>query len=489
MLYTAGFDRDIVGILEKYYAGSKVRIGLQNFISDFIEQNIGLKQGCVLSPLLFALVIDRLAKSIEDSLLGATVGSVRIPGLLYADDIVLMANSPEELQSLLNRCAEFGSFSGLDFNVKKSQVMEFHNTMDGMDERMGRDRYSIGDKELIVVNTYTYLGVDFSTDGFSKQEDVMLTKLVKLEGMLGSRLRCCFNKYIVARTFWKGIAVPVGMYALESICYSTATMRRMEGVQCKVARKALGAPKKAAVESLQGEMGWSTFKEREAKAKLKFVGRLQLLGEDRMICRIFQEMVKGRINTKWSRKVMKLMGSVGIDRMKLANEGKKKWIKTVEKAVREWGLNAWKEGVAQKKSLKLYAYKTSICAEGFYDNSLGSRLLFAARCGCLPTQEYRGRYIDRLDITCGLCREDVDDLVHVMLECNYEQVYEARERLVEVVKRSLGESEEKWDRRTLKEKVLVMLGLGMEKEVAADIVKASKEMLSVGWRCRRLPVI
>ena len=242
---------------------------------------------------------------------------------------------------------------------------------------------------------------------FGSHETKMLRKLVGLECMLSSKLRACFNKYIVARTFWKGMAVPVGMYAMEALVYSRKTIAKMEGIQNRVARKALGAGPQVAIEALQGEMGWFTFRERDIKTKLKFFGRVLLLSEERMVNRIGVKIMNGEIRSKWIIKVRRCAKSLGMDikNVKGCTGGRKEWFVAVDKAVKDWGHRVWREGLAEKASLKLYASKRFIGRELFYDNSVGSRLLFNARCGCLPTQEYKARYdVNGIDTSCGLCK-------------------------------------------------------------------------------------
>ena len=65
-----------------------------------IALNVGLKEGCVLSPLLFALYIKEVGDKVTESGNGVKLGDERIPGMFFADDIVLMADSGKDLQYL-----------------------------------------------------------------------------------------------------------------------------------------------------------------------------------------------------------------------------------------------------------------------------------------------------------------------------------------------------------------------------------------------------
>ena len=78
--------------------------------SDFYEYLVGVRQGCVLSPAIFNLFINRLVTLIKDhsdELSGITVGDLIVYILLYADNVVLLASSQQELQVLLNILQDF----------------------------------------------------------------------------------------------------------------------------------------------------------------------------------------------------------------------------------------------------------------------------------------------------------------------------------------------------------------------------------------------
>ena len=61
----------------------------------------------------------------------------------------------------------------------------------------------------------------------------------------------------------------------------------MEVGQSRVVRMALNAPKYAAIEALKGDMGWSTFRERQVKATLRFKARLEQMDDARLVRKVF----------------------------------------------------------------------------------------------------------------------------------------------------------------------------------------------------------
>ena len=69
--------------------------------TSWFEVMNGVKQGCILSPTLFSTATVDLVRMLEQENVGIYFQNTHIPALLYADDIVLMANSEVELQKML----------------------------------------------------------------------------------------------------------------------------------------------------------------------------------------------------------------------------------------------------------------------------------------------------------------------------------------------------------------------------------------------------
>ena len=93
--------------------------------TDYFEVEVGVQQGCILSPTLFSIYINSMAKEINQSGIGIEVLGMKVAILLYADDIVLIAGSAGELQRGMRIVTRWGRKWQSRFNRGKSQVVVF----------------------------------------------------------------------------------------------------------------------------------------------------------------------------------------------------------------------------------------------------------------------------------------------------------------------------------------------------------------------------
>src|SRR5699024_7541652 len=89
--------------------------------SESFDLTTGLRQGCVLSPLLFIIFMDRISRRCTGP--GVKLGKVVISKLFFADDLLLLASTAEDLQRLLNRFATECDKEGMKISTPKTEVM------------------------------------------------------------------------------------------------------------------------------------------------------------------------------------------------------------------------------------------------------------------------------------------------------------------------------------------------------------------------------
>ena len=120
-----GIDGRMWRVVRDLYRVSECAVRVNGVADDFYRDEVGLREGCVLSPLLFSLYINGMAKEITDRGDGWMVGGRKISLLMFADDVAIIARSAEGLQGNLDIATGYSHIWNFRFNVgrDKSEVM------------------------------------------------------------------------------------------------------------------------------------------------------------------------------------------------------------------------------------------------------------------------------------------------------------------------------------------------------------------------------
>ena len=118
-----GFGGKFLKSLQALYSGDCVVCMVNGSPTRPVYLRRGLRQGCSLSPLLFALYIADIGSDLTSSSIGCEVGNLLLSGLLFADDIVLMAKTPDGLKELISLVNNHCVALRMDVSVEKSQVV------------------------------------------------------------------------------------------------------------------------------------------------------------------------------------------------------------------------------------------------------------------------------------------------------------------------------------------------------------------------------
>ena len=141
----------VLRCLLNLYTNQQIRVRWCNFTTHPSGITNGVKQGGVLSPVLFTVYIDELLTRLGDLRVGCYVGNTFCGALSYADDILLLAPTRLGVRAMLSVCESFANEYHVIFNAEKSKLLVFPEPVDR------RHFYFMGG-EIEQITEYKHLG-------------------------------------------------------------------------------------------------------------------------------------------------------------------------------------------------------------------------------------------------------------------------------------------------------------------------------------------
>lgn len=160
-LLNLGVGGSFFKIIESMYSNCKVSIKLNDGITQEFDTNIGVKQGCVISPTLFNIFLNDIPDIFENEMSAPVdINGILINCLMYADDIALISQTAEGLQHCLHQLGQYCNKWKLSVNTKKTKVVVFTKT-----GRIPHDvEFYMNGEKLEIVKEMKYLGIVFHSN-------------------------------------------------------------------------------------------------------------------------------------------------------------------------------------------------------------------------------------------------------------------------------------------------------------------------------------
>ena len=125
ILQEMGIPDYLTCLLRNVCADQEATVRTGHGTTDWLQIGKGVHQGCILSPCLFNLYAEYIIRNagLDEAQVGIETAGRNINHLRYADDTTLMAESEEELNSLLMKVKEENEKAGLKLNIQKTKIM------------------------------------------------------------------------------------------------------------------------------------------------------------------------------------------------------------------------------------------------------------------------------------------------------------------------------------------------------------------------------
>ena len=457
--------------LQAMHKGLSRRVQHPLGLTDSFPVDRGVAQGAVESPWVYSTFIDALATRLKEAGHGVMVAGVRVALLMYADDIVLLADTQDTLMEMNRIVTDFARRNRFQFNGKKSAVMAFNASP------LARARCAARDWELSgeTVNfepKYVYLGA-LTTDGsggtgWKEHVTIAISKARRRSADL--LWMCRADKGIRPRTaitLWQSMVRPLLEYASElwSDQITVTQAQEAEKVQMKFVRGTLGLHANGSGvpdEVVRAETGVERIKDRWTKLRLGYWRRvfdaprrrlLRVVAEYRRSERVLAKG-RGRLGQLgWMPSAERTLRRHGmaaewlnpdlapVEAWKKSGDWKTRVYTAVERVseeerqqrmqrmssaaryvpMKEWGVNPVEYSFSSGEKGR----NGSLVPERYLDDRSdlkGTRLKALCRLGCLPLMERVGREArppwPRSMRICQACDTGaVEDVHHFMMVC------------------------------------------------------------------------
>ncbi|XP_075979935.1 uncharacterized protein LOC142979060 [Anticarsia gemmatalis] len=298
ILRNFNIPKKLVNLVEMATKESRMRVRVQNELTDEFTVVTGLKQGDALSPMLFNLVLEHVLRKVLALDAGAKLnGKHTVIG--YADDLALLGESSSEVQESAKVLETEALKVGLRISHEKTEYLHmkrYKNT------RVARNDLYVGDTTYKGVSKFKYLGCTITDTNTREEEiDIRVQNTLRCSAALHKVLVSGLLSRSTKIRIYKTVIRPILMYGCEAWTLTQKEENKLLVAERKVLRKILGPVqrpdgswrirKNAEIEELVANPNIIG----EIKAhRLRWLGHVERMREDRSVKRAYLGRPTGR---------------------------------------------------------------------------------------------------------------------------------------------------------------------------------------------------
>ena len=422
-----GITGKMYNIMQTLYKDIKSSVRINGYLTDWFSVTSGVRQGDNVAPTLFAIYVNDLIEEIKELNQGINIGNEMISALLYADDIVLLAETEEGLQKQLKHLHGWCMKWRINVNMDKTKIMHFRQPA----KEESSFKFMFGDDIVKYTDSYRYLGFDLHYtlnhehgvnilgDAAGRALGMLISKYFKLQGLTYDTYTRIYNNTVV----------PVCDYG--SGIWGTKSYNKCHTLQNRTMRTFLGVGKVTPIPFLYGEMNWLPPNIRQQGEVIRLWTRLINMDESRLTRKVFEVDHQLAMNgqTCWSSSVCSILTAAGFNNIfqqkSLLGHNKKHIIEAVMKSQWLEYQESWIQNIKSFSRLSNYTkYKKCIVLEKYVSSKILTRWerqnLAKLRSGTLPIEIEKGRYRQkpREERKCNQCTINVVETEeHFLLKC------------------------------------------------------------------------
>ena len=424
-----GINGKMMNALKALYKNVKYCVRVNGRKSDWFDVECGLRQGCLVSPLLFNMYINDLVQEIKDLNVGVQIDDELLCVLLYADDLCLIAANECDMQMMLDVLSDWCDKWNMKVNSDKTKIVHFRPAC----ILKTSTAFSCGGASISITDRYKYLGLILTEHlDYSITAKMVAQAASRALGLLIAKDKCnggmpfkCYTK------LYESLVQSVIDYG--AAIWGTQEYSCISAVQNRACRYFMGLGKYAPNIALQGDTGWKHPYHKQWLCVIRLWCRLVNMSQSRINKRVFAWALRlGKKNWCWRvTEFCKDRHLANICNTELYLSGSSVRDK-VDKALWDHCSQVWNtklnrdsaiRGQGRNKLRTYKLFKNDICAEPYLSRVINKRersCLAKLRCGVAPLHIETGRYIGLPvhERRCPICDSDVESEIHFMMHCS-----------------------------------------------------------------------
>ena len=283
-LKNAGITGKTWRLIKDWYTNVHSYVRLGKATSPSFTVSRGVRQGSVLSPLLFLLVLDPLLQELKNRSCGPTVCGLHLGAFAHADDIRTLSTNISDCQLQINVVKEFATSQGLTLNIDKCEAVISPSTPANM------TYIEAGLLKIPLTHSARCLGAWWSPDLSCKLwlnnsiEKARRAFFARGSGVFHGKLNPLSSMKIVEHC-----VLPCLLYGAESWILDNGLLAKLESFQAELAKRILCLHKYTANNIARMALQWPSMRARILIIKLKFLHKI-IVGDLSLSARTFRSL-------------------------------------------------------------------------------------------------------------------------------------------------------------------------------------------------------
>ena len=283
-LKRAGITGKAWRLIKQWYTDPKSAVRMKGMLSPFFSIHRGVRQGSVLSPVLFLLVMDPVLLELREKSCGLNLNGLFLGALSHADDIRTLSTNLSDCRSQIKAVSSFANSRNLCLSTEKCEAVISpsnpknltHIKIDGIDIPVSMSARCLGAWWSSSLSCVKWID----------------SNIKKARGAFFARGSGLFHgtlNPLSSRSIIECCVFPVLLYGAESWVLNLTMLKKLESFQCELGRRILRLPKTTANNIIRMSLRWPSIRARTLCIKLGFLLKI-VKGEDSLSSRVFRSI-------------------------------------------------------------------------------------------------------------------------------------------------------------------------------------------------------